>query len=94
MRERLFSYNFQLLQRLALTWRSNEEPDWDLEPSDADTLDVARIFFEENPCMELVTFRVGFPKLVEIEKVGNELKQTKRDMVEEPREDGWPNICP
>lgn len=65
-----------------------------MEPSDADTLDVARIFFEENPCMELVTFRVGFPKLVEIEKVGNELKQTKRDMVEEPREDGWPNICP
>lgn len=85
------------LKRLAFTWCADGVTDRDLcraEPSEYTTRSTARFFFEEIPHLELVTFRMRRPKLVEIEKVGHELEQTERDMVKEPREDGWPNICP
>lgn len=58
-------------------------------------LDVARLYFDVNPSLELMTFRFSFPELVEVERVdGQDLVLDYRDWVEEPREDGWPTICP
>ncbi|ROW15484.1 hypothetical protein VPNG_02406 [Cytospora leucostoma] len=96
-RARYLSKVCPLLKRLAFTWCADGLRDPRMsraDPSDYTTRSTARYFFEEIPHLELVTFRMRLPKVVEIEKVGDELVQTERDTVKEPREDGWPDICP
>jgi hypothetical protein len=78
----------------AWQWPIVSEDDAYVEP-DIGFLEVARFYFDVNPSLELMTFRFSFPKLVEVERVdGQDLVLDYRDWVEEPREDGWPTICP
>ncbi|ROW08806.1 hypothetical protein VMCG_02707 [Cytospora schulzeri] len=83
------------LKRLAITWRCDKtDPHVDgfstVEPPDDIFLSIAYSYFDENLSLEMMTFRWEFPYMLDLERVDGqeELRETWRNALEEPREDG------